>query len=209
MTEIYPDFELTDPELVAAPIIFGSGRYDARDIREPVIVRRVGNAWKFVELSQLNHTAWVYAGSSFERGELWAILDSTPESSGAGLYLFKSTDHGETWKAFSVVKPPTLMAEFIGFTMTSKGVGRITVHEDDDTEATPRGTYTYTSMDDGLTWTGPKFTADDLVSAETPLNPSLQETIADLDGDTTAPGRAGTRGRSGNQPAQRGRGRGG
>ena len=208
MSEIIPEFLLTDPEIVPAPLIFGSGRYDPKDLREPIILRRNGNTWTFVELPSLNHTSWVYAGASLDRGELWAILDSTPDSAGAGLYLFRSTDHGQTWIAFSGVRPPTLTAEFVEFTMTVRGQGRISVHQDDDLESTPRGLYAYTSSDGGKTWTGPTFTRDDLVSADTPHFPTLQETLQNLDPPSPLP-----HGASSPQPpvsrSQPARGRGG
>lgn len=184
IAEIFPDFELSDPELVPAPLIFGYGRVDALDLREPVILRRVGTVWRFVEMPTLNHKDWVYAGAAYERNELWAILDSTTESKEAGLFLFKSTDHGQTWKLFSGLRPPTLQAEFTGFTLDARGKGRITVHQDDDTDAAHRGLYVYTTADAGLTWTGPDFTPDDLISSDTPLKPTLQEVLDDLEPDT-------------------------
>lgn len=187
VSEIIPEFVLSDPDVVPSPLIFGSGRYAPSDLREPIILRRSGNAWTFVELPTLNHTDWVYAGASFERGELWAILDSTPQSAGAGLYLFRSTDHGQTWSVFSGVKPPTLSAEFVEFTMTVRGLGHITVHQDDDIESTPRGLYVYNTADGGKTWSGPTFTRDDLVSSDAPSYPTLKETIQSLDLDATGP----------------------
>lgn len=188
ISEIFPDFQLTDAEVVPAPLIFGYGLVDALNLSEPVILRKLGNNWKFVVFPSLNHTGWVYAGASFERGELWAILDSTPDSKGAGLYLFRSADHGESWQLFSGVKPPTIQAEFVAFTMTADGHGRITVHQDDDTAAIPRGLYAYASTDGGKTWTGPAFTADDLISADNPPYPTLQESLPAID-PSAAPSR--------------------
>jgi hypothetical protein len=211
MAEIFPDYELTDPEVVPAPLIFGSGRIDAINLNEPLILRRVAGVWKFVEMPSLNHTAWVYAGASYERGELWAILDSTLDSSTAGLYLLRSTDHGATWRMFSGLKPPSLSAEFVEFSMDAKGAGKIIVHQDDDTDAAPRGLYAYATVDAGKTWTGPDFSPDDQISADSPDRPTLQETLDDLDGITpktapapTLPIRPPLR----PQPGFRGRGRG-
>ncbi len=185
IAEILPEYQITDPETVPAPLIFGSGRIDALNLSEPVILRKIGSSWKFVELPTLNHTDWVYAGASFERNELWAILDSTPESKTPGLYLFRSVDHGQTWKLFSGVKPPTILAEFVEFSMTAAGNGRLIVHQDDDTPETPRGLYAYASSDGGKSWTGPTFTPDDLISADPSPIPSLQDTLQSLDGEST------------------------
>jgi len=211
MAEIFPDFELTDPEIVPAPLIFGYGRLDSMDLREPVILRKVGTTWRFVEMPSLNHKDWVYAGAAYERGELWAILDSTTESKDPGLYLFKSKDQGQSWKLFSGLRPPTLQAEFVSFTLDAKGNGRITVHQDDDTDAAPRGLYAYTTGDGGVTWTGPTFSADDLISAETPMTPTLQEVIENLEPDTQSAPTPGARGGVVAPPVRGGpaRGRGG
>jgi hypothetical protein len=120
--------------------------------------------------------------------------------------LFRSKDRGQNWTVFSGVKPPTLSAEFVGFTMTMRGQGRITIHQNDDTETTLRGHYTYVAFDDGKTWTGPTFLSDDLISADTPAFPTLQESILNLESDSTLPGASGVV-PSGKRPAPfRGRG---
>jgi hypothetical protein len=159
-----------------------------------------------VELPSLNQMDWVYAGAAIQRSELWAILDSTGDSKEPGLYLFKSTDRGQTWKLLAGLKPPTLWAEFAGFTMDMHGVGRITVHQDDDLEGTLRGLYTYATNDDGRTWTGPTFAADDLVSSEVAPAPTLRETLEQLEPNGVVPGLGGregtpssTRGRTGRE----------
>ncbi len=176
-----PDFQLTDPEIVHEPLIFANDRDDAIGIRNPMILRKDGAAWKAVELWPLFQTEWVYAGSAFQRGELWAILDSTSESRGPGLYLLNSKDGGQNWSLFSALKPPALSAEFVSFTITEDGLARIIVHQDDDTDSVPRGLYQYDSTNGGKNWTGPAFTPDDLVSADPPLATNVIDTIKQID----------------------------
>ncbi len=213
--EIYPDFTLSDPELVPEPLIFAYHRQDAMnsasDPGDPAAHRRHlalrGNA-----LAESQGLGLGSGTSLMSRNELWAISrqSAASELPDPGLYLFKSSDKGQTWKLFSALRPPTREAEFVSFTMDAKGNGKIVVHQDDDTDAAPRGQYAYATTDGGVTWSGPAFTADDLVSAEVPLTPTLQEVLTTLDNgtDTTIPvepaGPSGRRGRGPGFPGGRG-----
>jgi hypothetical protein len=184
---MYPELQLTDPEVVPSPLVFGKHRDDEHGINKPIILRDYSGQWSYVTLGTFDETEWVYAGACIERNELWAILDSASVKRGPGLYLMRSTDGGLTWTLFSALKPPALSVEFVSFTMDADGHARITEHQDDDTDLVQRGLYRYESADDGKTWTGPDFSADDLVSADPPAYPLLPDTLSDIDPKSAIP----------------------
>ncbi len=180
-TALFPDFELTDPEIIQSPLLFANTRNDDQDLYLPTILRDHAGAWRKITIPSLDHTAWVYAGASVERSELWAILDSAATTRGPGLYLLRSTDSGAIWSLVSAVRPPSILAEFTSFTINRDGKAVLTVHQDDDPSEAPRGLYAYTSTDAGETWSDPAFTPDDLVSADPPAFPTTPDTLKQID----------------------------
>ena len=177
--DLRSDFQLIDPEVIAAPLIFANGRYGPQADRTPFIVRNADEHWKALPLSSFQDAEWVYAGTAIRRGEIWAILYSASNARALGLYLLRSTNGGETWTLFSAIKLPAPTVEFLCFSLDAKGAGSVTVHQEDDTAAFPRGLYTFRTADSGKTWTGPAYTPDDLFAADQSTF-SLQETIKDI-----------------------------
>jgi hypothetical protein len=159
------DYQITDMEVVPAPLVFANYRNDALAIRTPMILR-CAETWKIVLLPAFHHAEWVYAGAAIGRGELWAILHSTSDARAMGLYFLRSTDDGVTWTLFSGLKFPVPSMEFFSFSLKADGTGSVTVHQEEDTALLPRGMYVYRTSDGGKSWSGPTFTADDLVTAD-------------------------------------------
>jgi hypothetical protein len=178
---VHPAFSISAPD-VTAPVLFADASNDKNDASAPVILKKIDDKWRILELTDTGNQEWVYAGACGPRHELWAILDSAGESAAPQLTLMRSSDEGLTWQYFAAVKKPTDDAEFIAFTMAANGAGKMTMHLSDDADTIPHGYYDYRTNDGGKTWTGPAFEADDMTDADTQHDTdSLQDAIKDAE----------------------------
>ncbi len=178
---VHPAFSISAPD-VTTPVLFADASNDKNDTSAPVILKKIDDKWRILELSDAGDQEWMYAGACGARHELWAILDSAAESAAPQLTLMRSMDEGLTWQYFVAVKKPTDDAEFIAFTMAANGAGKLTMHLSDDADTILHGYYDYRTTDGGKTWTGPAFEADDMTDADTQRDTdSLQDAIKDAE----------------------------
>ncbi len=178
---VHPAFSLSAPD-VTTPVLFADVSNDKNDTSAPVILKKVDDKWRILELTEAGDQEWVYAGACGPRHELWGILDSPGENAAPQLTLIRSADEGLTWQFFSAVHKPTDDAEFIAFSMAENGAGKLTMHLSDDADKFSHGYYDYRTNNGGKTWTGPTFEADDMTDADTQHDTdSLQEAIKDAE----------------------------
>lgn len=174
---IHPQFSLTPPD-IAAPIILGAVENDEKKTGSPVVIKKVNGSWKIVELTEAGRSEWVYVGLCPPRKEIWGVLDLATAERAESLTMLRSTDEGATWQFFSAVKKPIADAEYAGFSMDQRGIGRLSMHLEEDTGPVLHGYYHYATTDGGKTWTGPTFEGDDVTDAD-PLKDvdSLQDAL--------------------------------
>ena len=176
---VHPAFSISAPD-VTTPVLFADASNDKNDTSAPVILKKIDDKWRILELTDAGDQEWVYAGACGPRHELWGILDSAAENAAPQLTLMRSMDEGLSWQYFTAVRKPTDDAEFIAFTMAANGAGKLTMHLSDDADNIPHGYYDYRTTDGGKTWTGPAFEADDMTDADTQRDTdSLQDAIKD------------------------------
>jgi hypothetical protein len=162
---IHPQFGLA-PHDVDTPIIFAVVRNADATASSPLILKKIGAAWKIVKLTEADYQEWVYAAAISGRKEVWGILDVIGENHAAQMTLVRSIDDGLTWQYFAAVKKPASDAEYAGFSMAATGEGRLSLHLDEDTDGVAHGYYHYKTTDGGQHWTGPTFEGDDILQAD-------------------------------------------
>jgi hypothetical protein len=174
---LQPQFSLTPPD-VESPVLFAVVQNDKDDTGAPVVLKKIDDQWKILEIAEAGDQEWVYAAACTPRHELWGILDSASDTRAAQLTLMRSTDDGLTWQFFAGVKKPVIEAEYAGFFMAANGEGKLTVHLDDDADKVMHGYYHYKTFDGGKTWTGPTFEGDDITEADSQRDlDTIQEAI--------------------------------
>jgi hypothetical protein len=178
---IHPGFSLSPPD-VDSPVLFATVTNEKDETGSPVVLKKIDDQWKILELTEAGDQEWVYAGACGPRKELWGILDSATETPVQQLTLMHSTDDGATWQFFAAVKKPADDAEFEAFSMAASGAGKLSMHLADDADKVLHGYYQYRTIDGGKTWTGPTFEADDVTDADSQRDlDSIQEAIKDAE----------------------------
>jgi hypothetical protein len=182
---LHPQYELT-PDEVDVPVIFGVVQNDEKKSSSPVLLKKFGNNWKFIEVSEARDQEWVYAAACPSRNEIFAVLDAAGDNEADQLLLLRSTDKGSSWQYFSAIKKNTPAAEYAGFSISKTGEGRLTMHLDEDEDDIAHGYYHYRTADGGKTWTGPSFEPDDVVEADSLKQfDTIQQAIRATENSTT------------------------
>ncbi|HUO09115.1 MAG TPA: hypothetical protein VM008_12485 [Phycisphaerae bacterium] len=178
---IHPAFSMSPPDVDSA-VLLASVVNDKDDTGSPVVLKKIDDQWKVLELTEAGDQEWVYAGACGPRKELWGILDSATDTPVPQLTLMRSADDGLTWQFFAAVKKPADDAEYAAFSMAANGEGKLSVHLADDADKILHGYYHYRTVDGGKTWMGPTFEADDVTDADSQRDlDSIQEAIRDAE----------------------------
>ena len=178
---VHPAFSLSAPD-VTTPVLFADVSNETNNTSAPVILKKVDDKWRILELTEAGDHEWVYAGACGPRHELWGILDPLAADAPPQLLLMRSADEGLTWQFFAAVKKPAEDAEFIALSLAANGAGKLTMHLSDDADKVSHGYYEYRTADGGKNWTGPTLEGDDMTDADSQKETdSLEEAIKDAE----------------------------
>lgn len=150
-----------------------------------VIFVMEGNTWRRIDLpDQYESASWQYAGRSKSKPEVWAIAQFGREGLGPDLEIAHSFNDARVWRHHSLTKI-SRFAEFESFSMARNGRGSLTIRIQDSSEPEHRdGYYTYTTRNNGRTWTRkPRYS-----KTAPPAGPNILEQIPISSGPCLEPG---------------------
>jgi hypothetical protein len=190
---LHPQFEL-GPDDVETEVIFGVVRNEEKHSSFPMLLKKFGETWRIVEISEAPGQEWVHAAAGPADGEAWGFLDLVndhPDTKAPQLTLIHTTDNGLTWQYFSAIKKPAPAAYMVDFALSDSGAGRLTLHLLENNDPVAQGYYHYKTKDGGKTWTGPNAEPDETTEAESLKQFNTVRDVLKDEADDAGPGAGG------------------